>query len=149
MGSGSETAESVPNADRLLGRFGPGNIGSLSFDKGFSSAGDRELIGLYIPEVIMPKKGRKTQTDQERENTPRWKKLRNQHSAVESNINSLEHHGLNRCPDKGLAGYKRYVGFGVLAYNLHKIGAKVLSNQSKEKEKQEKEKPGSKERKAA
>ena len=149
MGSGSETAESVPNADRLLGRFGPGNIGSLSFDKGFSSAGDRELIGLYIPEVIMPKKGRKTQTDQERENTPRWKKLRNQHSAVESNINSLEHHGLNRCPDKGLAGYKRYVGFGVLAYNLHKIGAKLLSNQSKEKEKQEKEKPGTPERKAA
>lgn len=149
MGPSSETAESVPNADRLLARFGPDAILSLSFDKGFSSAGDRELIELFIPEVIMPKKGRKNQADVERENTPRWKKLRNQHSAVESNINSLEHHGLNRCPDKRLTGYQRYVGFGVLAYNLHKIGAKLLANQSKEKEKLEKEKPGKAEKKAA
>jgi len=74
-----------------------------------------------------------TYTEKERESTPRWKKLRNQHSAVESNINSLEHHGLNRCPDKGLSGYRRYVGFGVLAYNLHKIGAKLLANQGQEK----------------
>ena len=34
----------------------------------------------------------------------------------------LEHHGLDRCPDKGLEHYKRYVGLGVLAYNLHKVG---------------------------
>ena len=149
MGPGSETAESVPNADRLLARFGPDAILSLSFDKGFSSAGDRELIELFIPEVIMPEKGRNNQADVERENTPRWKKLRNQHSAVESNMNSLEHHGLNRCPDKRLTGYQRYVGFGVLAYNLHKIGAKLLANQSKEKEKLEKEKPGKAEKKAA
>ena len=129
MGPGSETAEAVPNADRLLERFGAGSIASLSFDKGFSSEGDRELIALYIPEVIMPKKGRKNQGEQERESTPRWKQLRNRHSAVESNINSLEHHGLNRCPDKGEAGYHRYVGFGILAYNLHKIGAKLLERQ--------------------
>lgn len=134
MGPGSETAEAVPNADRLLGRFGVGNILSLSFDKGFSSIGDRELIELYIPQVIMPKKGRKTPIEQERESQPRWKTLRNRHSAVESNINSLEHHGLNRCPDKGLAGYERYVGFGILAYNLHKIGAKLLANRSQERE---------------
>ena len=132
MGPGSETAVAVPNADRLLERFGAGSIRSLSFDKGFSSEGDREVISLYIAEVIMPKKGRKNQADQERESTPRWKKLKNRNSAVESNINSLEHHGLNRCPDKGLAGYHRYAGFGILAYNLHKIGAKLLANQSHE-----------------
>jgi hypothetical protein len=49
-----------------------------------------------------------------------------EHSAVESDIHCLEHHGLNRCPDKGRRGYGRYVGFGVLAYNLHKIGARLL-----------------------
>ena len=31
---------------------------------------------------------------------------------------------------KGFAGYKRYVGLGVLAYNLHKIGARILRNQA-------------------
>ena len=72
---------------------------------------------------------------------------------MESNINSLEHHGLNRCPDKERTKDWRatsaMLGFGVLAYNLHKIGAKLLSNQIREKEKQEKEKPGRPERKSA
>ena len=34
----------------------------------------------------------------------------------------LEHHGLDRCPDRGLKSFKRYVGLSVLAYNLHRIG---------------------------
>ena len=130
MGSGSETAEVVPLADRLLNRYGEGNLKSISFDKGFSSQQDRELLELYIPEVILPKKGRRSQCDLQRESAPLWRKRRNAHSAVESDINSLEHHGLDRCPDKGFAGYKRYVGLGVLAYNLHKIGARILGNQA-------------------
>jgi hypothetical protein len=55
--------------------------------------------------------------------------LRQQHSAVESDINSLEHHGLNRCLDVGLAGYRRYVGYGVLSYNLHVIGRELLARE--------------------
>lgn len=51
--------------------------------------------------------------------TPAATVLRKAHSAVESNINMLEHHGLNRCVDKGLHGYRRNVGLSVLAYNLH------------------------------
>ena len=130
MGSGSETGEVVPLADRLLERYGQSNLKSISFDKGFSSREDRELLELYIPEVIMPKKGRSNQADRQRESAPPWRKRRNAHSAVESDINCLEHHGLDRCPDKGFAGYKRYVGLGVLAYNLHKIGARILRNQA-------------------
>ena len=33
----------------------------------------------------------------------------------------------NRCPDKGYRGYGRYVGLGILAYNLHKIGNRSLN----------------------
>ena len=130
MGQGSETAEVVPLADRLLNSYGEGNLKSISFDKGFSSQQDRDLLELYIPEVIMPKKGRRSQSDRQRESARPWRKLKNAHSAVESNINSLEHHGLDRCLDKGFDGYKRYVGLGVLAYNLHKIGARILKNQA-------------------
>ena len=53
--------------------------------------------------------------------------LRKAHSAVESAINALEHHGLNRCLDVGLDGYTRYIGYGVLAYNLHVIGRQLLA----------------------
>ncbi len=130
MGSGSETAEVVPLADRLLSSYGEGNLKAISFDKGFSSQEDRELLELYIPEVVLPKKGRRSQADRQRESAPPWRKRKNAHSAVESDINCLEHHGLDRCPDKGFAGYKRYVGLGVLAYNLHKIGARILRNQT-------------------
>jgi hypothetical protein len=130
MGSGSETAEVVPLVDRLLAGYGEGSLRSISFDKGFSSQEDRELLELYIPEVVMPKKGRLSHADRERESAPPWRKRKNAHSAVESDINSLEHHGLDRCPDKGFNGYKRYVGLGVLAYNLHKIGARILRNQA-------------------
>ncbi len=130
MGSGSETAEVVPLADRLLNRYGEGNLKGISFDKGFSSQEDRELLELYIPEVVLPKKGCRSQADLQRERAPIWRKRKAAHSAVESDINCLEHQGLDRCPDKGFAGYKRYVGLGVLAYNLHKIGARILRNQS-------------------
>jgi len=125
MRGGSENGEIVPLADRLLNRFGEDAIASLSTDRGFSSAENRELLGLYIDQVIMPKKGSKSAADTERESAKPWVKLKNKHSAVESDINSLEHHGLDRCPDKRLSGYERYAGLGILAYNLHKIGAGI------------------------
>ena len=64
--------------------------------------------------------------EEERENQKSFRALRNRHQAIESDINCLEHHGLNRCLDKGLDGFERYVGFGVLSYNLHKIGGRLL-----------------------
>jgi hypothetical protein len=122
----TDADEAIGVADRLLGRYGAESIQSLSFDKGFTRQEDRQLLEVYIPEVIMPKRGRRTQAEQEREGERTFRWLRNRHHAVESDINCLEHHGLNRCPDKGLHGYKRYAGLGVLAYNLHKIGRQLL-----------------------
>jgi IS5 family transposase len=122
---GADVDQSVAVADRLLGRYGAGQIASLSFDKGFTRATDREVIGLYVPMVVMPKRGKKTAADTEREQDKKFVALRRQHSAVESDINALEHHGLNRCLDVGLAGYLRYVGYGVLSYNLHVIGREL------------------------
>jgi transposase, IS5 family len=124
---GVDVDQSVPVADRLLGRYGEGAIASMSFDKGFTRAGDRELLNLYVPEVVMPKRGKKNTVEMERESEKKFVALRKQHSAVESEINSLEHHGLNRCPDVGLPGYLRYVGYGVMSYNLHIIGRELLA----------------------
>ena len=68
-----------------------------------------------------------------------FKKFKNAHSAIESNINELEYNGLDRCPDRGRQNFGRYIGLGVLSYNLHKIG-KMLQEKIKKKEKKEKEK---------
>ncbi len=101
---GADVDQSVPVADRLLGRYGAGSLASLSFDKGFTRAEDRDLLSLYVPTVVMPQRGKKTATETEAEHRPLFVALRRQHCAVEGEINSLEHHGLNRCLDVGMAG---------------------------------------------
>ncbi len=119
--------QSVPVADRLLGRYGVGAIGSMSFDKGFARAADRELLELYIPIVVMPKRGRKNAAEAAAESDRKFVALRRQHSA-------LEHHKLDRCLDVGLPAYQRYVGYGVLAFNLHQIGRELLEQQRRRAE---------------
>ena len=49
----------------------------------------------------------------------------------------LEHRGLDRCPDRGYHGFKRYIGIGITAYNLHRIGKQLLKIEiAKQKKKQ-------------
>lgn len=123
----------IPLADRVLSRF---KVGSWSFDKGFYSKENKELLSLVVNNLVMPKKGKLNQKEREQESERTFKKIRNQHSAVESNINALEHRGLDRCPDKGYAHFKRYIGLGVCAYNLLRIGAELMRQAREKKLKQ-------------
>ena len=119
---------------RIQQNFAGRKIYSHSFDKGFSSKDNLQTLQqANIEQVILPKKGKLNKEEKERESTKQFKQLRYAHSAIESNINMLEHHGLNRCADKGLHGYKRYAGLSVLAYNLHILG-NCLIEQEKQKE---------------
>ena len=114
---------------------------SLSFDKGFWSKDNLALLEASdIPVIVLPKRGRHTKEDTIRESSADFHLLRRKHSAVESNINMLEHHGLNRCPDKGLNHFKNYVGLSILAYNLHQLGKLLIAQKQKEKEKNVKRK---------
>lgn len=121
---------------RIKKNFPGKKVNSHSFDKGFWSKDNlATLQDTAIDQVILPKKGRHNKEDKVRESNPTFKKLRNAHSAVESNINMLEHHGLNRCMDKGFKNYKRCVGLSVLAYNLHILGNALKAKQLSEKQK--------------
>jgi len=119
---------------RIQCNYSDKTVKSHSFDKGFYSKLNLETLQQqYTRQPVLPKKGKLNKEEKERESTKSFKQLRNAHSAVESNINMLEHHGLNRCMDKGLRGYKRNVGLSVLAYNLHIIGNHLIE-QKKQKE---------------
>ncbi len=61
---------------------------------------------------------------------------RKQHPAIESAQNALNHHGLDRCPDHGIDGFKRYVALGVVGRNIQNLGRIILE---KEKENLRKE----------
>lgn len=116
-------------ADRLLAIY---KIQSWSFDKGYWRKENKQLLQTQVPKVIMPKLGKRNRQEQEEESSRSFKRLKNKHSAIESNINELEHRGLDRCPDRGIENYTRYIGLGVCAYNLKKIGAKILKDQREE-----------------
>ena len=121
----------IPLADSILQKY---EVDSWSFDKGFYTKENKELLSLYINNLIMPKKGKLNQSEKEEEHEPLFKKYRNKHSAVESNINELGFRGLDRCPDRGYKHFKTYIALGICAYNLHRIGAE-LQSQAKEKQK--------------
>lgn len=104
---------------------------AVSMDKGFYSPANQEVLKPRLDCMVLPKKGRLSKADIERESEPEFVKLRKQHSAVESAINALEVHGLDKCPDHGLHGFKRYIAMAVVARNIQRLGA-VLRQQEKE-----------------
>ncbi len=96
---------------------------SCSFDKGFHSPLNQEKLKELLEHVVLPKKGRRSQSEFNRENAEEFIKAKNAHSAVESCINALEVHGLDKCPDHGIDGFKLYTALAVVARNIQKLGA--------------------------
>jgi IS5 family transposase len=109
-------------------------LSSVSFDKGFHSRQNQAELASILDRVILPKKGKLSAADSAREHDPEFIHLRHRHSAVESAINALEVHGLDKCPDHGIDGFKRYVALAVVARNVQRLGA-VLRRQDEEHEK--------------
>jgi IS5 family transposase len=87
--------------------------------------------------VILPRKGKLSAINKEIENSEEFREARRKHSAVESSINALENHGLDRCLDHGLIGFKRYVGLAVLARNIQILGHILQQRQLKRQQRLE------------
>ena len=99
------------------------DLNACSFDKGFHSQANQGALKEQLELVALPRKGKLSKEAQAAEAAPAFAQARRAHSAVESAINALEVHGLDRCPDHGIDGFKRYVALAVLARNIHRIGA--------------------------
>jgi hypothetical protein len=107
------------------------NLVACSFDKGFYSPENRKQLSDILDFVVMPKKGRLSAQDKEIEQSAAFIESRRKHSAVESCINALENHGLERCLDHGLHGFKRYVALSVLARNIQLLGHLIQQKELK------------------
>lgn len=93
---------------------------------------NQQNVQAHLTLVALPRKGKLSQQAQAIEHAADFVKARRQHSAVESAINALGVHGLDRCPDHGIRGFKRYVALAVVARNIHRIGA-LLREQEKQR----------------
>ena len=113
------------------------DLAGCSFDKGFYSPENKRQLSNVLDYVVLPKKGRLSTKEKQTEQSEEFMEYRRQHSAVESSINALENHGLDRCLDHGLHGFKRYVAIAVLARNIqilgHLIQQKKLKQQKRRK----------------
>jgi len=114
------------------------NLKSCSYDKGFWTPANCDTLKNVIDNPILPKIGRLSKKDRERESTEMFSKGRKKHSAVESGINALENHGLDRCPDRGLKAFYRYISLAVLSRNLQVLGNLIQQRELTKKKRSEK-----------
>jgi hypothetical protein len=114
------------------------SLDSCSFDKGFHSPENQKRLAEIINLVILPRKGRLSKAAKLIENSEDFREGRRKHSAVESSIGALQNHGLDKCPDHGLEGFKKYVALGVLARNLQILGHHVREQEQKKRKRAEK-----------
>jgi len=113
------------------------DLSSCSFDRAFHSPSNQEELAKILDKVILPRKGKLSAINHEIENSEEFIQARGKHSAVESSINALKNHGLERCRDHGLHGFKRYVGLAVVARNIQIIGHIIQQRELKRLQKLE------------
>lgn len=114
------------------------NLRGCSFDKGFYSPSNKKVLRDKLDILVLPKKGKLNKVEREEESSEIFVQTKRKHSAVESAINALENHGLDRCPDHGILGFKRYVSLSVLARNLQIIGHHIQQKELKRIQRQRK-----------
>ncbi len=111
---------------------------SCSFDKGYWRPENKVALGEYLAVVALRKKGRLTKQDKEHEYSSAFQEAQKGHAAVESGINALENHGLDRCLDHGISGFKKYVSLAIVARNIQRLGHFLQQREQKRKKRKEK-----------
>lgn len=89
-------------------------------DRGFSSP-ENEIIAkeLGIKRVCLPKKGKKSKKRTSYEKQPWFKAGQRFRAGIEGTISVLKRrHGFDRCMNTGDFAFDRWVGLGIIAYNL-------------------------------
>ena len=120
-GSDTDIAVSIIEETQALHR----DLRVCSFDRGFHSPGNRGQLDAMLDLNALPRKGRLSVAEREREEAQAFAEARRQHPAVESAINNLEHRGLDRVRSHGADGFAHTVALSILAANLHRIGLLV------------------------
>jgi len=110
-------------------------LNQCSFDQGFHTPENQVKLRALLDHVILPKKGRLSKEQALHEHSGLFIQAKRQHSAVESAINALEVHGLDRCPDQGLEACKRYVALAIVSRNIQKLGA-IIRDRNRQRRRQ-------------
>ena len=99
----------------------------LAGDRGVSSPGNERLAEQAgVTRVVLSASGRASPARRERERERWFRRGQRFRAGIEGRIRVLKRdYGLGRCPDHGLAGIERWVGWGIVTHNLHTIARTV------------------------
>jgi hypothetical protein len=132
MGIGSTDGKVIVEVMSKLQERYNGKILAASFDKGFWTPKNLKDLSEFIETPCLPKKGKRSQADTQREGSKEFGKMRKWHPGIESAIHALGvGNGLVVCRDKD---YDRYVALGVLGRNLHNLGTILMEKERLRKE---------------
>ena len=127
-GNPSDKHQWVPSLDAHQQLFGKPPT-QASADRGvFSADNEAEAKRRGIQRIVLPKPGKKSEKRRQHEKQPWFRKARKWHAGVEGRISVLKRcYNLDRCLNHGEDGFQRWVGWGVIAHNLKKIGTTVAA----------------------
>ncbi len=127
-GGGTDCA--VPVIARAQARF-PARV-ACSFDKGFHSPANQDLLGAMLEQCALPRKGGLSRAAAAHEGQDWFRAGRQRHAGVESAISHLEHCGLARVRDRGRRGFARAVALSALAASCKRLG-RALRDQERQR----------------
>ena len=136
MSGQTDEAVAVPMVEETQKRFPM--LKRCSFDTGFYTPNNQIKLGASLDLLVLPVKGTPKAQQAALEASDEFVAARRKHAAVESAINALEVHGLDRCPDHGLEGFKRYVALAVVARNIQRLGALLQKKEVKAHQRRQK-----------
>jgi IS5 family transposase len=118
-GAPPDSAHVLPSLARHRRQFG-GPPDLLTGDRGCSTPAVRAAAATTgVRRVALPQTGRATPTSQARERQSWFRRAYRWRAGIEGRIGVLQQrYGLDRCPDHGDAGIKRWAYLGVLTHNL-------------------------------
>jgi IS5 family transposase len=127
-GNANDKLQWVPSLDAHQQLFGKPPT-QASADRGvFSSNNETEAKNRGIKRVVLPKPGKKSEKRRQQEKQPWFRRARKWHNGVEGRISVLKRcYNLDRCLNHGQDGFHRWVGWGVIAHNLNKIGSTMVA----------------------
>ena len=87
MWSGSDVDHAQPMVEETQGRFP--SLRVCSFDRGFHSPANRVCLDELLVDNVLPRKGRLSKADKERESGAKFVAMRKKHPGIESKINVM------------------------------------------------------------
>ena len=122
----------VPVMRELQKRY-EGKIKSASFDRAFHTPENQRDLAAIVRTPCIACKGQEKGRQQEKEGTVAFRKARQKHPGVESEIGALQSgNGLKRCRDRSKRGFERYVALGILGRNLQTLGKLLLAQDAED-----------------